>query len=202
MIQSHITSLYNSLILVDSLQILVQIGIMSWLSNSWNAITKKMKLLCITATSGEHTWNEAAYPEREREREREREFSNQPTRIFPHQLCMSPHAYSTTITNDSRIGSLSSFRPKLTDFVTTWRHGIQKKVFRAQLTAHHLTGLVHQGNVSVVSSPIYAQIPWGEKFFNIADYGSWWPDKVLHLNLCWFLCKCKGNMVSIATGQS
>jgi len=138
-------------------------------------------------------------------KKRERKLSNQPTRIFPHQLCMSPHAYSTTITNDSRIGSLSSFRPKLIDLVTTWRHGIQKKAFRAlraQLTAHHLTGLVHQGNISVVSSPIYAQIPWGEKVFNIADYWSWWLDTVLHLNLCWFLCEWKGNMVSIATGQS
>ena len=51
------------------------------------------------------------------------------------------------------------------------------------------------------SSPIYAQIPWGEQVFDVADYWCWWPDEVLQLSLCRLLYKWKGNTVNIATGQ-
>ena len=51
------------------------------------------------------------------------------------------------------------------------------------------------------SSPIYAQIPWGEQVFYVADYWCWWPDEVLQLSLCRLLYKWKGNTVNIATGQ-
>jgi len=52
------------------------------------------------------------------------------------------------------------------------------------------------------SSPIYAQIPWGEQVFDVADYWCWWPDEVLQLSLCRLLCKSKGNTVNIGTGQN